>query len=1091
MTLLNFPMTTRRPAAVLESLLLAAILLLASAAHAQPTGSEEPGDEESAPDAAQTETAAETPSEAAAPDEGREAVERGERRGRGGFERGGLPRRDDRFSRGDNAGGDDAADGGGAGGNAGRMVSMSFRDADMQQIAMFLMREIKKPVIVDDQVRETRLTILSPDRMPLIDAFELIGNALRQKGVIIVESPKQVELLPIDAARRVNREVVGPDASVADLPDRSRIVDKVFSVEHYDVMKLKDMLLPLLPDYAFLVADPNVNKLVVTAAGADLLHIEQLVERIDIPLSNDTVQRIFHIHQGDASEIVILIRTILSGTLGITSMDVFTSPAGNAQQQRGNARGNARNRGRNTRGSEPPGVGSVFVQRSEAPIMLYADLSRNWIIAAASPAVMEQVERWITELDVPKDRSEPYELFDIAHADVNELATQVNEAVAAMPDLDIQSSVKVIPFVKSRQLLVYGSQRGRALVRSLLEQLDVQSAEYQLIKEIMLEYDTADNVKTKVEQLFGTAPQAVSFGRVRFNVPAASTDLTVTADAQRNSITIRTDPARMERIQAIINEQWDTPLDYEDAQPKVYALKYTDPVLVTTLLENMFSRSSSSTSFDWRTRTATSSSNTPVGRLFGQFSFVAMENSNKLIVSTKNRINYKVIDELIEEIDQPQDAGVPIIIELKHANAEDVAEQLNAMFAEPGTPSAITRNERGLSDAIRQTSTTSSRSTEGSGSQSAAGRQGANQGETRADQMAFWWSQSRISTTEQPVSNLIGKPRIVPVNRRNAVMVMAPRAHIEPFRDLIAQLDQPGSQVVIHAIISEIQHADETTLGVRLASDPGIFNDSRLADQSIGGGVSGAVSEPIFRGDGVLNANVNLNFLIQLLMKNLNLKVLNEPRVYTADNEEAHFFDGQDVPIIVSDFTGGNNSQGNITRSFDYQAVGTRLHVRPHITQEGEVNLEINLELSRIVNGSSVFGNFIFDRRETTTNVTVRDGQTIVISGIVQQEDFDEVRKLPLLGDLPLVGGLFRSTDRAQRNREIIAFVTPHIVSTSNGAEADEITERNRAWLQRMRGAIQGPEPDEDSRLITTPDERDRRRADPAAVNGPVAVPAE
>ena len=207
-------------------------------------------------------------------------------------------------------------------------------------------------------------------------------------------------------------------------------------------------------------------------------------------------------------------------------------------------------------------------------------------------------------------------------------------------------------------------------------------------------------------------------------------------------------------------------------------------------------------------------------------------------------------------------------------------------------------------------------------------------------------------------------------------------------------------------------------------------------------------------GDGILNADVNLIFLIQLLANNLNLSVINEPRLMTADNQEAHFFDGQDVPVVVSALTGSGND-GDITRTFDYEAVGTRLHARPHITQDGEIDLRVNLELSRIVNGTTVFGNFLFDRRTTTTQVTLKDGQTIVISGIIEQEDFQEIRKLPLFGDLPLIGGLFRSTDTGVRNREVIAFITPHIVEP--GQAAEQATQDNREWLERVRGAMAVP----------------------------------
>ena len=116
----------------------------------------------------------------------------------------------------------------------------------------------------------------------------------------------------------------------------------------------------------------------------------------------------------------------------------------------------------------------------------------------------------------------------------------------------------------------------------------------------------------------------------------------------------------------------------------------------------------------------------------------------------------------------------------------------------------------------------------------------------------------------------------------------------------------------------------------------------------------------------------------------------------------------------------GSPEGATVVQSFNYTAVGTYLRVRPHITNDKDVDLTINLQLSSIVPGQTEFGNFIFDRRETTTHVIMRDGETVMLSGIVQQQDSMDVRKLPILGDLPLIGVLFRSSDHAKSNRELI-----------------------------------------------------------------------
>ncbi len=923
------------------------------------------------------------------------------------------------------------------------LLSVSFSGAKLGEIARFFMEQLGKPVLINPEVGGKEISILSDQQLPPAEAYELIGTALRSQGVIMVENDRHLEFLPVEQIGQVNRRLVGSDEPVSSVVNQAEVVDKVFQLEHYAPAKLKDVIVPMLPEYAIVLADPNTGRLIVTDAAANLRRVEQMVERLDVPQATQTIEKIIPVKHGDASEIVSMLRIVLAGSLGEDAAALVNS-------------GNNNRNNRNRRGSNQPSGGPniIFVERDEAPILLHADIARNRIMAVAPPNIMAQIERWVDELDVPKDEQTPYLLIDIQHADIEEVSQQIMAAVQAMPEEDIRNSVRLIPFVKSRQLLVYGSPRGRNLVLSLLDQLDVESSRYQVLEEILLKHDSAENVKAKIEDLFGEQDDNDFnrwWGWGGSSRGGDDNKVKVTADTQRNTVTILTDPGRMERIKELIAEQWDLPIDLEAVKPKVYELDYIDPVQLKTVLEDMFTKSTTRTSGAWWDVQTTETAN-PVGRLFGQFSFEALRGTNKLIVSSKNAGNYRVIDDLIADLDKPQAAGLPVVIELKHANAEDLAEQLNAMFSEPGTPATITRTPRGLSAALRD------RGVDRGGNQNNQQQGNRNQGFGGGDQggdpnaLNFWWSQARPTQDEQPTSNLIGKPRFVPVSRRNAIAFLAPTAYNEPLADMIAQLDQPGLQVMIRAIITEVQHNDESTLGVRVASDPSILSDSRLADQAIGGSVNSTFAETFGSGRGTLDAGVNLNFLLQLLIREFDLKILNEPRVYTADNQEAHFFDGQDVPVITGDQSSRQDAD-TFNRQFEYQSVGTRLHVRPHITQEGDIDLEINLELSRIESTDTVFGNFIFNRREYQANVTLQDGQTVVLSGIVRQEDFNDVRKLPLLGDIPLLGGLFRSTDQGVRNREVIAFVTPTIVDAT-GEEAEFISERNQAWLDEIRGQM-------------------------------------
>ncbi|KPK82642.1 MAG: hypothetical protein AMJ81_09640 [Phycisphaerae bacterium SM23_33] len=952
-------------------------------------------------------------------------------------------------------------------------VAISFKDVPVEQVCKFLSEKKDKPVIPHESVKGKKITIVSTKMLPLDEALLVLHEALREAGIMIVEYPNAIKLTPVSEAKHSLLPVIPPEQSVATIIDKAKIVDKVFTVKHYDVLKIKDLILPMLPSYGHVTADPNTRKLVVTDTVRNLERIEQVIASLDVPMADQTLKMIIQVKRGDASEIISILRPIIEATVGKPAKEIS---AGQPERRPGGPTG-----GPSPGGPTPPGGGSarapgpggapptsvtaVVIEASKTPVVLVTDVARNRIIAVAPAEIMKVIVEWVERLDEPAKVDKYFELFSIRHADMDEISDQIVRTIESMPNEELKKSIRVVPFRQSRKLLVFGSQRGREIVQELLAKLDVETSEYQMTREFQLKYEDADQVTTKLETLFSSRQLSYeSYWGKSYRYDRAAAKVQVVPDTRRNTVTVITDAITMKRVEALINE-WDKPLSPEEVEPRVYVLKHADPVQVKELLEEMFSRRQRSGSwmdilFFGRPATET----TPVGRLFGQFSFQALPNSNKLIVTTKSPANYVVIDRLIEKLDQPQEAGLPTIIELKHANAEDLCERVNALLAETGTLASILRSQSGLR--VRQRRGVSEPDRTGAARQTPEGADAAG-----GQVMPFWWQRARPRTDEQPSSNLIGKIRVVPYNRRNALMVLAPQAYLEPMQRLVEELDRPGLQVMIHAIVAEIQHDDVTTLGVRLASDASLLADPRLFDTSIRGGASVAANQlfggTFFIGGDtfgrvVLQGNLNVSILIQALMKKFGMKVLFEPKLMTADNQESEFFDGQDVPVQTEART---SAEGLTTASqIAYQEVGTLLRVRPHITKEGDVDLTINLELSRIVSGETNLGNFIFDRRETTTHVIVKHGQTVMLSGITRKEDFEEVRKVPLLGDLPLIGPLFRSVDKAKRNRELLAFITPTVIGST--AEIDEKMKRAREGLEELKREMGAD--DQEDRTPTT-----------------------
>ncbi len=513
---------------------------------------------------------------------------------------------------------------------------------------------------------------------------------------------------------------------------------------------------------------------------------------------------------------------------------------------------------------------------------------------------------------------------------------------------------------------------------------------------------------------------------------APSGNLRVTANKQQNSVTVLAEPGILEQIRAQVVDIWDKPLPEEAVVPRIYDLKNSDPVKVVTLLEGLFG-----------TAGTNNQSQQGIGRLAGQFSFEAIPEAGRVVVISKSPDNLFVIDEIIKGIDQPQGIGLPEVVELKHAQSEELAQQLNALLSQEGTLAQIDRSASGLTD------DNSSASPFATTSQSATTD---NQGNTTQQSdttsaITFWWQRARVPTDNRGSSNLVGKIRIVPVWRQNAVMVLAPTEYRTSVVDLIRSMDKPGRQVLISAVVAEISSEDATSLGLRWSSQA--INPTN-ADNSISVGTTTTGTKNDFLGDlfdtSVLNVDADLNVILQALNQKTGVSILSEPKIFTSDNQEAEFFDGQDIPFITQSNT---NQQGGVTQSFDYRAVGIQLRIRPRITINRDVDLRVNLELSSIQPQQTLFGGFVVDRRETTTQLVVKDGQTIVISGILRTEDSDIKRKVPLLGDIPLIGLLFQSTDKIKRQTELVTFITPLVVD--NTERLDDVNRVPRERLKELR----------------------------------------
>jgi general secretion pathway protein D len=296
--------------------------------------------------------------------------------------------------------------------------------------------------------------------------------------------------------------------------------------------------------------------------------------------------------------------------------------------------------------------------------------------------------------------------------------------------------------------------------------------------------------------------------------------------------------------------------------------------------------------------------------------------------------------------------------------------------------------------------------------------------------------------------------------------VLAPREFQSEIAKTIAELDVPGKQVLIKAIIVEVDHSSMTSLGIQLATNPAAFGGiSENAMTALGQvtsvssrGSTIATANPTTvplsaTGTGTISGGTSSVYaLVDFLIKKTNAKILNQQTLWTEDNEEALFFKGQVVPFIAGTVVSG---VGTSQQGIDYKDVGMVVQVRPSITPEKHVDLTVHLQMSQLT-PEVVNGQPLRDKLETSTEMIVQDGDTIILGGMLFQNDTRIKRKLPLLGDLPLIGGLFQHNSAALANNELIVFVTPYVIDNVGtlSDQTKEQVEKPKSKLDAIRDQL-------------------------------------
>jgi len=416
---------------------------------------------------------------------------------------------------------------------------------------------------------------------------------------------------------------------------------------------------------------------------------------------------------------------------------------------------------------------------------------------------------------------------------------------------------------------------------------------------------------------------------------------------------------------------------------------------------------------------------------------VADPRSNALILRAANPARVQLVRTLVDKLDRPAfdngngAAGNIYVVYLKNADAVRLATTLRAAMS---TDARGTGGNSGAAGTLGSATNPQTAGQTGTSNQSGSTTSAA--------------ATTPLNNANQPSTG--GQIQADPST--NSLIISAPEPQYRQLRAVIDKLDSRRAQVMVESLIVEVNADKAAEFGVQwqtaIGSTGAVGTNSSLGGQNIfnlsaataAGGVPSQPSSGFNIGLGTKINGVNaLGLVARFLQSNGEGNVLSTPNLLTLDNEEAKIVIGQNVPFVTGQYTNTGSSSTNVSpfQTVERKDVGLTLRVRPQISENGTVKMTIFQEVSSVVAGTANNTNGpTTSKRSIESSVLVDDGSIIVIGGLLTDEYARADEKVPGLGDIPVLGNLFKSETRSRKKTNLMVFLRPMVLRDSISGEA-------------------------------------------------------
>lgn len=544
-------------------------------------------------------------------------------------------------------------------------------------------------------------------------------------------------------------------------------------------------------------------------------------------------------------------------------------------------------------------------------------------------------------------------------------------------------------------------------------------------------------------------------------------EVRASADDYTNSVVVNANPEYISKVEVLIRN-----LDKEvtsTMQTRVFPLEYASATEMADVISSVLlstapgQRTAASQSLPFEQRIRGGGGRTAFYAVRAQV--VPNERTNSLIV-TATPSNLAIAEMVIQELDKPVEfESTTYVLPLANAQAMDVAYLLDQALRTGGTSSSYYSQQRYRGTTQRRTTTYRPQSYQRRSAASDAparsraqasldevrlpdaldeealseeGLDGADPASSR--QFPGWRGGAGSSGATVRVGragsgqivnllDLAGQANVVADPNTNSLIITTTPENYDAIKEIVKQLDTVPEQVLIEALVVEAALDSTSKLGMEWS-----WMQENVAGASVGANVK-MLPQDLAQERTNFKFSVigpSLQTVLTALSTDKRFNVLSTPRIFTANNRQAQINISQRVPYIMST---RETDAGTVTYNYGYLDVGLVLDVTPHITQNGMVNIEVTQEANEL-QGFTSYQAPLISQRSATTTITVRDGETVVLGGMIREQTDRTVNKTPILGDLPILGGLFRSRGVTKGKTELMIFLTPRVVRDVEQAAA-------------------------------------------------------